>query len=341
MLKKTTALFLFAALLFVLLSGCSSTPETKIGMLSSTGTTDDFSMSSSVWNGIEQAGREYGVKAVCEKPGSDEPGSFQKETEKLYNDGCRYIAAVGPEFSETVAEAQEKYKNVKFIAVDCDLDKPRDNTVAVSFAEQEAGFLAAVASSLQQKSGRFAVLLPSGDKSVTAYKNGFLQGVAYANKNFGTNIVMGKSDYVFINGETDKDGALKSAKKLFESGASVIFAPCGSATSAVIDAAKEKRKAGKNVFAVCADSDWYKNGIYDGKNSAVMTSALKKADSALYTIIKTTFEEKFPGGREIVFNAKNDGVGLPEVNPNLREDVIKTEALLIAQLKSGELSVNE
>ena len=32
--------------------------------------------------------------------------------------------------------------------------------------------------------------------------------------------------------------------------------------------------------------------------------------------------ENFPGGETLTFDAKNDGVGIPEENPNLSDDTI-------------------
>ena len=50
-------------------------------------------------------------------------------------------------------------------------------------------------------------------------------------------------------------------------------------------------------------------------------------------------EGKFPGGEILVFDAKNDGIGIPDENPNLRPDVVSKVAEVYAKLKSGEIVV--
>jgi basic membrane protein A len=41
-----------------------------------------------------------------------------------------------------------------------------------------------------------------------------------------------------------------------------------------------------------------------------------------------------------VFDAKQDGVGIPAVNPNLKPEVSKKVAEVLAQLKAGKITVS-
>ncbi len=348
MRKKTNAFILILLSLCFPISGCSSPASgSKVGMLTSTGIIEGQSFSSGVWSGIQQAKKDFSFETVHAKPEAETPDGYLKEADTLYTAGYRMIVAPGAEFSKTVFDAQSKYSDARFILID---GEPSDaggnvsisqNTVALLFAEQESGFLAAVASALQLKTGHFAVILSSKDPSLSRYKNGFVQGVNYANKNFGTGIALERSDFVFINGPDDLDGAKKAAGAFYDRGVDAIFTPCGAAAGAVISEAVERSQNGTPAFVVGTDSDLYDDGIYDGKKSVLLTSAVKKADAAAYYIIEKIFDNQFPGGQTVVLNTGNGGVGLPESNPNLREDVIKTVNLLLKQLKSGDLTVNE
>ena len=65
----------------------------------------------------------------------------------------------------------------------------------------------------------------------------------------------------------------------------------------------------------------------------------KKVNEAAYQIIEAELAGKFNGGETIVFDASNDGVGIPEENPNLSEDTIAKVSEVYELVKNGEISV--
>lgn len=58
-------------------------------------------------------------------------------------------------------------------------------------------------------------------------------------------------------------------------------------------------------------------------------------------MIKAELDGKFPGGEILVFDAKNDGIGIPDENPNLSAEVESKVAEVYAKLKSGEIVVSD
>ena len=42
-----------------------------------------------------------------------------------------------------------------------------------------------------------------------------------------------------------------------------------------------------------------------------------------YHMIKAELNGNFPGGQTLTFDAKNDGVGIPEENPNLSDEAVE------------------
>jgi basic membrane protein A len=67
---------------------------------------------------------------------------------------------------------------------------------------------------------------------------------------------------------------------------------------------------------------------------------MKRIDVAAYSMIKAELDKKFPGGKTLIFDAKNDGVGIPATNPNLGADVTKKAADIMAQIKAGKIVVS-
>ena len=57
-------------------------------------------------------------------------------------------------------------------------------------------------------------------------------------------------------------------------------------------------------------------------------------------MIKSELDGKFPGGEILTYDAKNDGVGLPEKNPNLSEEAVKASNDAKGKIKSGEIKVS-
>ena len=88
------------------------------------------------------------------------------------------------------------------------------------------------------------------------------------------------------------------------------------------------------------DSDQYADGIYEGNKSVVLTSAIKRIDTATYDMIKDFKEGKFQGGKVLNFDVQNDGVGIPKENPNLSSDTMADVEKLYAELKAGNITVS-
>ena len=57
-------------------------------------------------------------------------------------------------------------------------------------------------------------------------------------------------------------------------------------------------------------------------------------------IIKDELDGNFPGGQTLRFDVKNDGVGIPEENPNLSEDTITKVKEVYEKIKNGEIVVS-
>jgi basic membrane protein A len=90
---------------------------------------------------------------------------------------------------------------------------------------------------------------------------------------------------------------------------------------------------------VGVDVDQYEEGVYADGKSVILTSAMKQIDKAAADMIKAEKDGKFPGGETLTFDAKNDGVGLPEENPNLSEDTTSKVDEVFELIKSGEVKV--
>ena len=336
----------------VLATGCGSSQGGakggfKVGMVTDSGTIDDKSFNQGTWEGVKKAAEELKLESKYLKPGGKTEADYLKEMGNLYDAGFKFIVCPGYMFSAAIFKAQDKYTDAKFVFIDGvpnsgekgAKDVVKDNTVSIFFAEQESGFVAGVATAVHLKEGDVGFIGGIEIPPVQKFNWGFQQGVNYANEKLGTKISM-KAENVVYQGSFDNTAAGQQlAAQMFDRGVKAIFCAAGGVGAGAINEAKARVAAGKEVWIVGVDVDQYKDGVYEGEKSVILTSAMKKIDQASYDMIKAENEGKFPGGQILTFDAKNDGVGIPAKNPNLSEDATKKAEEALGKIKSGEIKV--
>ncbi|MDQ0156753.1 BMP family lipoprotein [Robertmurraya andreesenii] len=318
----------------------------KVGMVTDAGTIDDKSFNQGTWEGILQASKELGVQEKYLKPGGTTEADYLKEIGNLYDAGYKFIVTPGFKFETAVFQAQDKYKDANFVIIDGSPNDGKndpvvaDNTVSIFFAEHQAGFVAGVATALELKEGEAGFIGGMEIPPVQKFNWGFQQGVAYANENLGTKITIKKENVVYQGSFDNVAAGQQLAAQMFDKGVNVIFAAAGGVGVGAINEAKTRVKSGKEVWMVGVDVDQYADGIYEGDKSVILTSAMKKIDHASFDMVKRFLNKDFPGGETLIYDAANDGVGIPEENPNLSDETVKQVKEVYEKLKAGEIEVS-
>ena len=119
----------------------------------------------------------------------------------------------------------------------------------------------------------------------------------------------------------------------------MIFAAAGGTGMGAITEAKTRAVNGEEAWVIGVDCDQYDDGIYEGNKSVILTSAVKKVNEAAYKMIQDELNGTFPGGQSLVFDAKNDAVGIPQENPNLSENTVNKVNEVLESIKNGEIVV--
>ncbi|RHW36557.1 BMP family ABC transporter substrate-binding protein [Neobacillus notoginsengisoli] len=319
--------------------------DLKVGMVTDAGTIDDKSFNQGTWEGILKAKDELAVQNKYLKPSGTTEADYLKEIGNLYDAGYKFIVTPGFKFETAVFKAQDNYKDAKFVIIDGNPHsgdfKPvvKDNTVAIFFAEHEAGFLAGVATALELKEGEAGFIGGMEIPPVQKFNWGFQQGIKYANENLSTKIGMKPENFLYQGSFDNVAAGGQIAASMFDRGVDVIHAAAGGVGVGAIKEAINRVKAGEKVWIVGVDVDQYEDGKYDGDKSVILTSAMKKIDQSAFDMIKDELDGKFKGGETLVFDAKNDGVGIPEKNPNLSDDTLSKVKEVFEKVKSGEIEV--
>ncbi len=357
MIKRALSLMVIIGMLTALITGCSKSTEPKapaasnlmVGMVTDSGTIDDKSFNQGTWEGIVKAGNDFQFKPKYLKPTGTTEADYNKEIANLHDAGYKLIITPGFKFENAIFAAQDKYADTKFVIIDglphpgSDYSKAKvgENAVSINFAEHESGFMAGVAAALQIKTGEFGFIGGMEIPPVQKFNWGFQQGVKYANANLGTNITIKPENVIYQGTFNDVAAGQQLAAQMYDKGVTLIFTAAGGVGVGTINEAISRTKAGKSVWVVGVDVDQYAQGFYDEAKtkSVILTSAMKYINQAAYDMVKSVKEDNFPGGKTITFDAKNNGVGIPSINPNLSADVIAKVNEVFAKLKNGEVKV--
>jgi basic membrane protein A and related proteins len=325
----------------LLLVGCQKkveapkAPAFRVGLVTDTGGIDDKSFNQGTWEGIKRFGADNGL---VEGQGikylqSSAEADYVPNLTTFADEKMNLIIAPGFLFAKAMGEVADKNPQQKLMIID-DSTVNKPNVVCAVFAEHEGSFLVGVAAGLKAKADGKKVVGFIGGMQVPLiqkFEAGYVQGVKAVYPEAKILI-----DYAGDFASPDKGQAL--AQKQFNAGAYVIFHAAGGTGNGMIKEAKERSEKGDIRWAIGVDKDQYKDGVY-GDKSAVLTSMMKRVDVAAYEVSKMTMAGNFPGGQTLVFNMKNQGVGIPQDNPNLSADIVAKVKEYADKIASGALVV--
>ena len=350
-MKKRYAYLLGFLVLFSLFSCSKKEDKSKkslmVGLVTDSGTIEDRSFNQGAWKGIKLAEKNLGIKKKYIKPKSSKEEDCIAAIKELCEEGYKLLICPGYAFETAVYDVQGLFKDVMFVILDGNAH-PADsfdaangpNTVGITFLENEAGFLAAVAAALELKKGSFGFIGGMEIPSVQRFNWGWQQGIIYANENLGCEIELKAENVVYQGSFDDILGGEKLASEMYDRGVDVIHAAAGAVGVGVIEEAKKRTEAGQRVWVVGVDVDQYDLGLMINGESVVLTSAMKYIDRATYDMINDAVNAEFRGGYSLLFSVKDDAIGIPAENPNLSSEVQSKIDNLIVKIKAGEVKVS-
>ena len=341
-MKKLLAVFLMLALSFSVFAQAASesSDALKLGMVTDSGTIDDRSFNQGTWEGIARAGEELGLECTYLRPAGTTSTDYLTAISDLYDQGYRFIACPGYLFVEAVSQAQQMYDDLKIIIIDDAMASGiGENTVAITFRENEAGFLAGIATALKLGEGEVGFVGGLEIPAVQKFNWGFQQGITYANENLGTTITMNPNNFVYSGSFADLALGQQLATAMYDSGVDVIFAAAGGTGVGVINEAKNRRLSGEDVWAVGVDVDQYTVGDMGNGESCVLTSAMKDVAGVAYDQAVAAANGTYEGGRHIELGIAEDRAGIPAENPNLTPEIEAQVDAVIELIKAGEVTV--
>ncbi len=276
-------------------------------MVSDAGGIDDRSFNASAYKGVQDAVAEFGIqeKFLESKSQTD----YAPNINSLVNDDCGIIITVGFLMEDATKEGATQNPEEKFAIVDAASDPEIDNMKGLLFNTAQSSFMAGYLAAGMSQTGKVATFGGLAIPSVTAFMDGYWEGVQYYNEQNGANVeVLGwdqnKPDAgSMAGGFDDQAKGQQLAKNFIQQGADIIFPVAGPVG---LGAAKEAQSTGK-ADIIWVDSDGYESAPQ--YKDVFLTSVLKKIDIAVTDTIGEAVNGEFTS-EEYVGTLENDGTGL-------------------------------
>ena len=299
-MKKILSVLLVLAALLAMATSAALAAE--IALVTDVGTIDDESFNQACWEGVKAYAEANGKTYQYYQPGADSTDERLNSIDLAVSEGAKVVVCPGYLFGETVAQAQELYPDVDFIAVDVSAGDlggvdAQQNLYCAVFGEEQAGYLAGYAV-VKDGYTKLGFLGGMAVPAVIRYGYGYVQGVDAAAKELGITVDM---KYAYGNqfyGDADITAVMDT---WYADGTEVVFACGGGIYTSAAEAAK---KVGGKVIGVDVDQ----KGIIDGDygDGMTVTSAMK----GLYPTTIDALTDIIVGGKWADYAGKIETLGL-------------------------------
>ena len=286
---------------------------------------NDHGFNALAYQGLLRANAKLGINGVVYQ--SPSAAQYVPNLATAARKGADLVISVGFDQAVAIANVAKQFPKTHFAIIDVDqttlAGKPK-NVEGLIFKEQEVGYLAGYLAGLVEKpKGAHATIGSVGGQKqppVDRYIAGYQAGAKKADP--GVKLLNTYSqDWV------DQAKCKQAALDQISAGATIVFQVAGGCGLGALDAAKEK-----GVWGIGVDADQSYLG------AQVLTSAMKRVDTSVYSTIQQVLAGKFAGGTNAVFNLANNGVGLGKISPKVPKADVKKVQQIAKDISSGKIA---
>lgn len=315
--------------------------EGKIAMITDSGDITDESFNQITWETCVAYGDANGIEYNYYKPADDTDEERINAIDLAIGDGATVVVMPGYLFGPAIAEEQDLYPEVSFIAVDVtegdivnlasESVGLSDNVYICSFQEEQAGYIAGYAA---VKDGYTSLGFLGGIAvpAVIRYGFGYIQGINAAAEELGVDVDV---KYYYGGQFYGDDSITARMEGWYADGTEVVFACGGGIYTSAVDAATDYD--GK-VIGVDVDQ-------HPTIGDACVTSAMKGLSAAVNDALDAYFTGNFAsiGGKsEQLGLAQGDYIGLPTATESWGFETFTVEEYetVLGGIKDGSISVS-
>ncbi|MCW5832111.1 MAG: BMP family ABC transporter substrate-binding protein [Labilithrix sp.] len=303
-------------------------PTARVGLVFDVGGRGDKSFNDAAFDGVSRAEQELGVEASYLEPSSTED---REAALRLFAArGLDLVIGVGFIFSSDIEEVARAYPDVRFAGVDF-APGPGGippNVAALAFREEEGSFLVGAVAGLMSKTKHVGFVGGMTGPLIRKFEAGYAAGVEAA---CPTCVV--HAAYAGTTPDAFRDPAKGKAlaNAQIAAGSDVIYHASGSTGHGVFEAAADAK-----ALAIGVDADQH-----DEMPGTVVTSMIKRADTAVFDVVRAVLDGEFAGGIR-VFGLAEDGVDYVRDGPHaagIPDDVKRRVEALRADVVAGRVRV--
>ena len=346
-MKKFIALLL-AAMMALSVMAVASAEDMRVAMITDYGDITDQSFNQTTYEAAKAWCEANGIDFTYYKPAGDSTAERVAMVEKADDEGYNVLVMPGYAFGGTIAEVQDEYPEVKFVALDVsagDLGEGVEvgpNVYCAVYQEELCGYMAGYAA-VKLGYKHLGFLGGMAVPAVVRYGFGFVQGANAAAEELGiANEVT--VEYVYGNqfyGDADITAYMDNWYQTL--GVQVVFA-CGGGIFTSAGEAAAKVEGGK-VIGVDVDQAATINGLYG--EGLTVTSAMKGLAATVDTLLSG-----IKAGEWDNYGGKIDNLGLVGNDPaaNYVQIAPTTQfsdsftaddyAALVAKMFAGDVTVS-
>jgi basic membrane protein A len=342
--KKVVAVLTAVAVVATLFVGCGTEKKVEkstitIGLTTDEGGLNDKSFNQSANEGVKKAEGEDGFtyKAIESKKKED----YNANLESLVEEKANLTFAIGFQMADAITEVAKAHTDKNFAIIDSVVDLP--NVASITFKEQEGSFLMGIIAGKMTKTNKIGFIGGKDFESINRFEAGFAAGVKAVNPEAAKGLTStdGKAagttvKYADSFGDSAKGYEL--AKSLYQDGCDVIYHAAGGVGLGLFKAADELKKAGKPVWAIGVDMD--QSLTVPEYKDVILSSMMKRVDTATYNASKSVVKGTFKGGTSTVLGLKEQGVGIaPTSDKNVPKEVLAEVKKYEEKVISGAIVV--
>ena len=324
---------------FVLMTGCqdeeAEQPEEmidyEIAFITDDGLINDKGVCEAIWNSVTDFGATRGISHKYYKATEAKANAVKEVLDTAVNKGAKVVIVDSTKIANIILKLQDEYKDINFITINTDAYNPengdvliKDNTVALTYATEQAGYMAGYAA-VKEGYTQLGCMVEDQSKQMVNFQYGFAKGANRAAKENGETVTL-KCVAFDVNNPREK--ASKKAAKWYQDGTEVIFACGDKIESEIIEQAETYEGT---VIGGITD----KGEVSD----TVAISAVEDINSTLQETLQQYVDGKFPGGEVKKYGVAEDAVLLDYKNSRLKNFIVDQYNALYEQLKDGEVKV--
>lgn len=306
----------------------------EIAMVTNVGRLKDKSFNQGTWDGVKTFAYQNGKSYKYYQPRNGNKASDDDRYNafiEAISGGAKIIVATGYEQEKALKRAAAENPDTKFVFVDGYVltdgnGKTLSNVAAVSFMEEQCGYLAGYAAVTEGNTKLGFVGGGAGNNpSVNRFGYGFVQGANDAAEITGASVEM-KYSYLYGDSFSASPELQKMVDGWYKSGTQCVFSCGGEMCDSVFEAASDN-----NGKSIGVDVD--QSSVSD----TVITSAMKGLSAAAQKVLTSFYAGKWVlvGGLMSNLGVDDNAVGLPFATSKFEKLTGSEYAKLVNSMKSG------